>query len=113
LHWQPYPESFQISRSTRQIFVNLPDAQSIAVIAPDERQPPEIWPVGRGWRGNFAMAPDDDSRRLIVDFRTPPRLGVLDMRDRTQIAKRDTSGDVDDVGWAFGSTANSMKPFCA
>jgi DNA-binding beta-propeller fold protein YncE len=92
-----HPESFQISRSTRQIFVNLPDAQSIAVIAPDERQQPEIWPVGRGRRGNFAMALDEDNRHLIVVFRTPPKLGVLDMRDRAPIAERDTCGDVDDV----------------
>jgi len=92
-----HPESFQISRSTRQIFVNLPDAQAIAVIAPDEGQQPKIWPVGRGRRGNFAMALDDDSHHLIVVFRAPPKLGVLDMRDSTPIAERDTCGDVDDV----------------
>jgi len=92
-----HPESFQISHSTRQIFVNLPNVQSIAVIAPDEPQRAEIWPMAGRRRGNFAMALDDDDRRLIVVFRTPARLDVLDMRTRTPIAERDTCGDVDDV----------------
>lgn len=92
-----HPESFQISQSTRQIFVNLPDVQSIAVLTPDEPQRAEIWPMGGQRRGNFAMALDDDGRHLIVVFRTPPKFGVLDMRTRTPIAERDTCGDVDDV----------------
>jgi hypothetical protein len=43
------------------------------------------------------MALDDDSHHLIVVFRAPPKLGVLDMWDRTPIAERDTCGDVDDI----------------
>lgn len=92
-----HPESFQISHGTRQIFVNLPAAQSIAVIAADASQAPEIWHLGSGRRGNFAMALDDDTHQLIVAFRTPPKLGVLDMRHGTLLAERDTCGDVDDV----------------
>ena len=92
-----HPESFQISRSTRQVFVNLPDAQSIAVIALDAPQQPQIWSIGNGRRGNFAMALDDERRHLIVVFRTPPKLGVLDSADGALIAERDTCGDVDDV----------------
>ena len=92
-----HPESFQISRSSHQIFINLPDARSIAVIAPDEPQQPGSWAVGEGRRGNFAMALDDDNQHLIVVFRAPPKLDIRDMRDGSPLAERDTCGDADDV----------------
>jgi hypothetical protein len=92
-----HPESFQISRSSHQIFINLPDARSIAVIAPDAPQQPGSWAVGEGRRGNFAMALDDDNHHLIVVFRAPPKLAIRDMRDGSPLAERDTCGDADDV----------------
>src|SRR5436190_18985257 len=58
-----HPESFQISRSTRLVFVNLPDAQSIAVIDTDAGRQRESWPTGND-RGNFAMALDDENQRV-------------------------------------------------
>ena len=92
-----HPESFQISRSSGQIFINLPDARSIAVVAPDQPQQPRSFAVGEGRRGNFAMALDDDEHHLIVVFRAPAKLDVRDMRDGSPIAERDTCGDADDV----------------
>jgi len=90
-----HPESFQISRDTQQVFVNLPDAQSIAVI--DQAGGlSQSWSTGND-RGNFAMTLDDGGQRAIVVFRTPPKLSVRDMQTGTPIAERDTCGDVDDV----------------
>jgi hypothetical protein len=92
-----HPESFQISGSSHQIFINLPDARSIAVISPEEPQSPRSWAVGEGRRGNFAMALDDDNHHLIVVFRAPAKLDIRDTRDGRPLAERDTCGDADDV----------------
>ena len=91
-----HPESFQISRDTQQVFVNLPDAQAIAVVDPQTGRLSQSWPIGND-RGNFAMALDDGGRRAIVVFRTPPKLSVRDMQTGAPVAERDTCGDVDDV----------------
>ena len=91
-----HPESFQISRDTQQVFVNLPDAQSIAVIDTHAGGLSRSWSTGND-RGNFAMTLDDGARRAIVVFRDPPKLSVRDMQTGAPVAERDTCGDVDDV----------------
>jgi DNA-binding beta-propeller fold protein YncE len=93
---QGHPESFQHSHSTDQIFVNVPSARSIAVIDRVAGRQHAIWPTGNN-RGNFALALDDGNQRVIVVFRNPPRLAVLDMRNGTSVTERDTCGDADDV----------------
>jgi DNA-binding beta-propeller fold protein YncE len=90
-----HPESFQISRSTRRIFVNLPNAGSIVVLGKEgDRQ--ATWSTDKN-RGNFAMALDEENRSVVVAYRIPPKLSVRAMRDGVTIADRDTCGDVDDV----------------
>jgi hypothetical protein len=91
-----HPESFQISQDTQRVFVNLPDAQSIAVIDPHAGRLSQSWFTGND-HGNFAMTLDDGGRRTIVVFRNPPKLSVRDMQTGTPVAERDTCGDVDDV----------------
>jgi len=53
------------SRSNRLGLLNLPDAQSIAVIDTDAGRQRESWPTGND-RGNFAMALDDENQRVTV-----------------------------------------------
>jgi hypothetical protein len=91
-----HPESFQISNSTDQVFVNLPSTNSIAVLNRGSGRPQQRWSTGSN-RGNFAMALDDENQRIIVVFRSPPKLRVLDMHDGAPVAERDTCGDVDDA----------------
>jgi DNA-binding beta-propeller fold protein YncE len=91
-----HPESFQISQRTQQIFVNLPNAGSIVVIGKEGDEPRVTWSTAND-QGNFAMALDEESRRVVVVYRSPPKLSVRDMRDGAVIADRDTCGDVDDV----------------
>lgn len=92
-----HPESFQISQDTQKVFVNLPDTRSIAVIDTHAGgQLSQSWPTGSD-QGNFAMTLDGGGRRVIVVFRTPPKLSVRDMQTGTPIAERETCGDVDDV----------------
>jgi DNA-binding beta-propeller fold protein YncE len=91
-----HPESFQISRSTQQIFVNLPNAGSILVLGKEGNAPRAAWSTAKD-QGNFAMALDEENSSVLVVYRSPPKLSVRDMRDGAVIADRDTCGDVDDL----------------
>jgi DNA-binding beta-propeller fold protein YncE len=91
-----HPESFQISQDTQKVFVNLPDARSIAVIDTQAGRLSQNWPTGND-HGNFAMTLDEGGRRAIVVFRNPPKLSVRDLQTGTPVAERNTCGDVDDV----------------
>jgi len=91
-----HPESFQISQDTQKVFVNLPDARSIAVVDTHASRLSQSWPTGND-HGNFAMTLDDGGGRAIVVFRNPPKLSVRDMQTGSPVAERNTCGDVDDV----------------
>jgi YVTN family beta-propeller protein len=91
-----HPESFQISASTNQIFVNLPRRDAVAVFDRGTGQPHATWPTRRA-SGNYAMALDDAGQRVFVAFRDPARIRVLAMRDGATVAEHDTCGDSDDV----------------
>lgn len=91
-----HPESFQISQNTQKVFVNLPDAQSIAVIDTHAGRLNQTWPTGND-HGNFAMTLDDAGRRVIIAFRNPPKVSVRDMQTGRSVAERATCRDVDDV----------------
>jgi DNA-binding beta-propeller fold protein YncE len=89
-----HPESFQIDTDTSRIFVNLPDAQAVAVVDKSGKTV-ATWPMDKG--GNFAMAVDRDRGQLLVAFRSPPELVVFSMADGKSISKAETCGDVDDL----------------
>ena len=91
-----HPESFQISRDTQQVFVNLPDAQSIAVIDPHAGRLSQSW----SYRQRSRQLCHDTRRQWTASdccFRNPPKLSVRDMETGAPVAERDTCGDVDDV----------------
>ena len=74
-----HPESFQLSPSTGQIFVNVPRSREIAVIDGPAGKQTGGWPMSQG--GNFPMALNEAARQVLVVFRTPARLGVFGMAD--------------------------------
>lgn len=90
-----HPESFQVERAGRRIFVNLPEAGTVVVV--DRTRPAIVgtWPTG--FHGNFAMALDEDQHRLFVATRRPARLVVFDTADGRSIAAMPTVGDCDDL----------------
>ncbi len=90
-----HPESFQLEKSRPRIYVNVPDANHIAVI--DTKQTvAATWSTGE-LRSNFPMALDEPHHRLFVGFRKPARLAVFDTESGKQIAMVNCSGDTDDV----------------
>jgi YVTN family beta-propeller protein len=92
---QAHPESFQLARSTRRIFVNVPKAREIAVIDRFAGKQTASWPVENG--SNFPMALDEKSERVLVSFRNPAQLSVFSMRDGSTIAAINACGDADDL----------------
>jgi DNA-binding beta-propeller fold protein YncE len=90
-----HPESFQLARSLGRIFVNVPKAREIAVIDRAAGKQIASWAVGND--SNFPMALDENVRRVLVAFRSPPQLGVFSMRDGSTIATVEACGDADDL----------------
>ncbi|MGX9430674.1 MULTISPECIES: YncE family protein [Bradyrhizobium] len=90
-----HPESFQLARSSRRIFVNVPKSREIAVIDRFASKQVANWPVDTG--SNFPMTLDEESGRILVASRNPAQLGVFSMQDGSIIATADACGDSDDL----------------
>jgi len=91
-----HPESFQLEQKTGRVFVNVPDAQQIAVADLKLRDQVAAWKVP-GLAANFPMAFDDTSGQLAVAFRRPARLVLLNTTTGAVTESVDTCGDADDV----------------
>jgi YVTN family beta-propeller protein len=90
-----HPESFQIDAGGTRLFVNLPEVHALTVWDGKAGKALATWKLNEA--GNFAMALDREKKRLLVAFRSPPKLAVFSVDDGRPIAKIDTCGDVDDI----------------
>jgi DNA-binding beta-propeller fold protein YncE len=72
-----HPESFQLEKSVRRIFVNVPTLQKVAVVDREKRAVIAAWPVTEAG-ANFPMALDEEHHRLFVGARKPAKLIVFD-----------------------------------
>jgi len=91
-----HPESFQFDASGSRIFANVPDARQIAVVDAGRGQQISILDTA-GASSNFPMVVDADEHRLLVVFRSPPRLMVFATRTGKLEGSFDTCRDADDV----------------
>jgi DNA-binding beta-propeller fold protein YncE len=91
-----HPESFQLEKSRPRIYVNVPNANHIAVVDSNKQAVINTWPVGQ-FRANFPMALDEANHRLFAATRNPARLAVVDTESGKQISVLIISGDADDV----------------
>jgi YVTN family beta-propeller protein len=90
-----HPESFQLAENAAQIFVNVPDFREIAIVDLASGAVRSV-PNG-GLRANFPMAIDAVAHRVLVAFRSPPKLLALTSPDGHIAAQLATCGDADDV----------------
>lgn len=101
-----HPESFQLERTGRRIFVNLPEANGVvAVIDRDKTQVVRTWPIGEA-KANFPMALDETAHRLFVGCRKPAKLVVINTETGRPVDVLDCVGDTDDI-W-FDSAAGRV-----
>jgi DNA-binding beta-propeller fold protein YncE len=91
-----HPESFQLEKSRPRIYVNVPDANLIAVVDTVRLSVITTWQVD-SYRANFPMALDEANHRLFVGTRRPARLVVFDTGSGKQITALNISGDADDL----------------
>jgi DNA-binding beta-propeller fold protein YncE len=97
-----HPESFQLERSGKRIFVNVPEASHVAVVDCEKQTVIAKWSIGDA-KANFPMALDEANHRLFVGCRSPAKLVVLDTQSGKLVASIDVVGDTDDL---FYDTAN-------
>jgi len=91
-----HPEGFQIDPGNGKAYVNIPDADQIAVVDLDARRQVGTWKVPQ-LRGSFPMAFDSQSGVVASVFRSPSRLVLLERGAGRVIANTPTCGDADDV----------------
>jgi YVTN family beta-propeller protein len=90
-----HPENFQLDATSGQIFVNVPNARTIAVLDANTGKESHTWPLRHG--GNFPMALDVERKRVLVAFRNPAKLAVFDWENGGLASEVDICGDADDL----------------
>jgi hypothetical protein len=91
-----HPESFQLEKQGKRIFVNVPRAHQVAVVDRERRSVVATWPV-KGAAANFPMALNEADHRLYLGCRQPARLLILDTGSGKEIAGLAIGGDTDDL----------------
>ncbi len=91
-----HPESFQIDKKNNLLFVNLPDANSIAVIDIKDLKVINTWKINN-LKANFAMALDTADNHVIIAYRHPAILVAYDNKTGKEITRTDLVSDADDV----------------
>src|SRR5438552_12803458 len=91
-----HPESFQLERSGSRVFVNVPDADQIAVVDRAAMKVVATWPVVSA-KSNFPMALDEANHRVFIGCRRPAKVLVYDTTTGKESGSFDIVGDTDDL----------------
>jgi DNA-binding beta-propeller fold protein YncE len=91
-----HPESFQLEKNGKRIFVNVPDAKHIAVVDREKAAVVAKWPLEK-LEANYPMALDEEHHRLFVGCRKPSKVLVLDTETGKEVTQFTISRDTDDV----------------
>lgn len=91
-----HPESFQLESEGSRIYVNVPDAQEVAVVDRKTNKQSASWPTA-ALRSNYPMALDSPRNRVLVAFRQPATLVSFDAASGAVQDRIDLCGDADDV----------------
>jgi hypothetical protein len=91
-----HPESFQISKSGKIAYVNVPAAQRVFVCTLDSGKVVTSWEV-KDARANFPMALDEAHHRLFVGCRDPAVVIEYDTGTGKEVGRMSIVGDTDDL----------------
>lgn len=91
-----HPEAFELEKSAKRIFVNVPNSRHVAVIDRDKGEVVATWKTDLAF-GNFPMGLDEANHRLFIGCRIPSKLVVINTDSWDIVAKIDISGDPDEV----------------
>jgi hypothetical protein len=93
-----HPESFQVDAREGKIWINLPDAGMIGVADIKQAKLTGKWKKLLP-RANFPMAYDETAHRIMIGYRFPATLKVLDSRTGKELFSSDMVSDADDLYW--------------
>ena len=93
-----HPESFQLAHKEGKIWINLPGSGMIGVADLKTNKLISRWKKLLP-RANFPMAYDSVQHRIMVGYRLPATLKVLDSQSGKEIFSSGMVGDVDDFYW--------------
>jgi DNA-binding beta-propeller fold protein YncE len=91
-----HPEAFELEKSGKRIFVNVPKSRCVEVIDRDKGEVIATWKTDLAF-ANFPMALDEANHRLFVGCRLPSKLVVFNTDSGEIVAKIDISGDSDEI----------------
>ncbi|HEV2215203.1 MAG TPA: hypothetical protein VGR64_07925 [Terracidiphilus sp.] len=91
-----HPESFQVETKGTRMFVNVPEARLVGVWNAQDGRRLGTWPDEKA-HGNFPMALDERDGLVLVGFRQPATLEVLDAKTGTLMNSAEIVSDTDDV----------------
>jgi hypothetical protein len=90
-----HPESFQLDQKNDRLFVNLPDANSIAVVKLSDFKLVDTWKVSE--RANYPMTLDTANNLVFVGYRRPAVLVGYDATTGKKEVRAELVTDVDDI----------------
>jgi hypothetical protein len=90
-----HPEGFQLDKSLKKIFVNVPGANQIDVVDLKRGQVVAKWETD--YNANFPMAIDESSHIIFIGYRHPAKLVAIDENTGKTLAVTDLIGDADDL----------------
>jgi DNA-binding beta-propeller fold protein YncE len=91
-----HPESFQLEKEGKRIFVNVPGGKHVAVVDREKAAVVAKWAVTQA-RANFPMALDEPNHRLFIACREPARLLAIDTATGRVVSATPCAGDADDL----------------
>jgi DNA-binding beta-propeller fold protein YncE len=91
-----HPESFQIDKTSKRIYVNIPFQSQIEIIDIEKAIVTERWKLNQV-SANFPMSLDEKDHRLIIGCRDPAKLLVINTENGNSIAMHNIDADVDDL----------------
>src|SRR5437870_9891624 len=91
-----HPEAFELEKTGKRIFANVPNSRHVAVIDRDKSEVVATWKTDLTF-ANFPMTLDEAHHSLFIGCRMPSKLVVLNTDSGDVVAKIDISGDPDDV----------------
>lgn len=91
-----HPEGFQFDKKLNKLFVNLPDAQQVAVIDLKQFKLISKWSSGE-LGANFPLAIDIIHHYIFIGYRHPPKMVIMNEETGAIVNTADMVSDVDDV----------------
>lgn len=95
-----HPESFQIDPALNRLYINIPDANMVAVADLTRSTIMDKWERTNP-AANFPMALDSVHHLVFVGYRNPARLIIYDGKSGKEVSNFKMTGDADDLYYDY------------